>query len=323
MNNKTVHLSLAGGLGNQLFQLAAALANTNGSVILYDFVGNARKNQLGQPEILSLELPERVTFSAQQLTSTFGVRLLNLLYRTSVGQHTYLTKAVQFRLVNLFTNFYFSKILNEKVNVLQACDVGFFSITETKHPLFLVGYFQSDYWPSLLSESNELQNLRLVEREEPIISKQSEENKVLALHIRLGDYASEPDIGILDTSYFESAIDSISQTKTIDEIWLFSDEPILALDRLSNKWKEIIRVVPEAGSSATLDCMRSADYFVISNSTFSWWGAFLARSSKALVISPNPWFKALPEPQKLRPPSWTYKEATFFENADPSKRGGK
>ena len=312
MDNKTVHLSLAGGLGNQLFQLAAALASTNGRVILYDFVGNARKNHLGQPEILSLKLPERVTFSAQQLKSTFGLRLLNLLYRTSVDQKTYLAKAVHFRIVNLLTSLYFSKTLHEKVNVLQASNIGFFGFTETKHPLFLVGYFQSDYWPSLLSENNELQNIRLVVKEGPIISRQSEENRVLALHVRLGDYAFEPDIGILDTSYFETAIDSISEANAIDEIWLFSDEPLLALDRLSNKWKAITRVVPEAGSSATLDCMRNADYYVISNSTFSWWGAFLARRSKALVIAPNPWFKALPEPQKLRPPSWTSRKATFI-----------
>jgi hypothetical protein len=312
VNNKTVHLSLAGGLGNQLFQLAAALASTNGSVVLYDFVGNARKNQIGQPELMSLKLPDRVTFSSKRLKSKFAVRILNLLYRTSVGQKTFLTKAVACSPSRLFIDFYFSIKLHERVSVLQACNVGFFRITEPRHPLFLVGYFQSDFWPTLLYEKGEIQNIGLVGSGKPIIFRQTEENKVLALHIRLGDYANEPNIGILDTSYFKDAIDLISESHAIDEIWLFSDEQFKALDRIPDKWKAKIRVVPEASSCATLDCMRDADYYVISNSTFSWWGAFLSRKSNALVIAPNPWFKAMPSPRKLVPPTWTSKRAKFI-----------
>ena len=312
MHKKTVHLSLAGGLGNQLFQLAAALASTDGSVVLYDLVGNTRKNQLGQPELLSLKLPERVTFSNKKLKSKFAVRLLNFLYRTSIGQKAFIKKAVLCRPTKLFIDYYFSKTLSEKISVLQASDVGFFSITEARHPLFLVGYFQSDFWPTLLSESCEIQNMRLVVSGEPIILRRSEGNKVLALHMRLGDYANEPNIGILDATYFKTAIDSIAESRVIDEIWLFSDEPTVALDRIPNIWKAKIRIVPQAGSCATLDCMRNADYFVISNSTFSWWGAFLAREPNAFVIAPKPWFKAMPSPRRLIPPRWTNNEATFF-----------
>ena len=312
MDKKTVHLSLAGGLGNQLFQLAAALAITEGSVVLYDFVGNARKNQLGQPELLSLKLPERVTFSNQQLKSKFGIRLLNLLYRTSVGQKTFFTKAVLLRPIKLLSDFYFSKVLHERVSVLQASDVGFFKINEARYPRFVVGYFQSEFWPSLLAARNEIQSIRLLESTEPIIFRQSEGNKVLALHMRLGDYANEPNIGILDPSYFKAAVDSISESHIIDEIWLFSDEPLKARDRIPNDWKAITRVVPEAGSCVTLDCMRNADYFIISNSTFGWWGAFLARTTNPLVIAPDPWFKGMPSPRQLVPPAWASREAIFF-----------
>jgi hypothetical protein len=310
--NKTVHLSLAGGLGNQLFQLAAALASTEGSVVLYDFVGNTRKNHLGQPELLSLKLPERVSFSNQRIKSKFGIRLLNLLYRTSVNQNSFFTMAILIRPIRLLSDFYFSKVLNEKVSVLQASDVGFFKIKEARYPRFLVGYFQSEFWSSLLAESNEIQSIGLLERNEPIMFRQSEGNKVLALHMRLGDYANEPSIGILDTSYFKAALDSISKSHSFNEIWLFSDEPLEARDRIPDKWKAITRIVPEAGSCVTLDCMRNADYFVISNSTFSWWGAFLARTTNPLVIAPDPWFKAMPSPRQLIPPTWVKKEATFF-----------
>jgi hypothetical protein len=49
-----------GGLGNQLFQLAAGLSYCDESTTLVDNLGNPRRSKLDQPEIASFTLPESV-----------------------------------------------------------------------------------------------------------------------------------------------------------------------------------------------------------------------------------------------------------------------
>ena len=53
-----------------------------------------------------------------------------------------------------------------------------------------------------------------------------------------------------------------------------------------------------------LETMRHGNGYVIANSTFSWWGAFLSRTPNAKVIGPEPWFKTKGGPNDLIVEPW-------------------
>lgn len=311
MNSKTIHVSLAGGLGNQLFQIAAALSMTEGKVVIHDLLGNARRDSNDLLEVENFDLPSRIEFASHIQMSKFGTRLLNLMYKTSVRPGDALTRVFNLAPLNAFKSFYFSKVIGMPLRVIQAQDNGFFKMKEIKKTSLIVGYFQASYWPANSSSKYELDQIGLLDHKKDKALVERSSKKVLALHIRLGDYVMEPNIGMLSEQYFISAIEYVGLVKSIDEIWLFSDEPDKAVTYVPQKLKSILKVIPEMAAANTLELMREADYFIISNSTFSWWGAFLSKSKGAFVVAPSPWFKSMKSPKGIIPNNWIKHESSF------------
>jgi len=67
-----------------------------------------------------------------------------------------------------------------------------------------------------------------------------------------------------------------------------------------------IRLVGQVNNSTalTFEIMRLGYGYVIANSTFSWWAAYLSRNLNSSVVSPDPWFTGIPEPTYLIPKGW-------------------
>ena len=311
MNSKSIHVSLAGGLGNQLFQIAAALSLTDGKIIVHDFLGNARRDSTNVLEVQNFNLPSRIEFAPKIPISKFGVRLLNSMYKTSVKPQALLSRLSNLKTLNALKNYYFSQLIGAPIKVVQAQNAGFFDLKILNETSLLVGYFQSAYWASKLNSTSELRQIKLRETNMKQFLRDKSLNKVLALHIRLGDYSKEPKIGMLTDSYFAKALETVENVKLIHEIWMFSDEPEKAKEYIPEKWHPILKVIPSMSAAKTLELMRQADYYVISNSTFSWWGAFLSNSADCYVVAPSPWFKLMESPRDIIPISWTSLQSSF------------
>jgi hypothetical protein len=116
---------------------------------------------------------------------------------------------------------------------------------------------------------------------------------------------------VVHETYYEKAISYILDHSNLNNIWLFSNEPEKAIELLPEWTRKRVRIIPESSMSPaeTLQLMRHCHAFVIANSTFSWWGAYLAYNQDSIKIAPKPWFKGEPSPKDIIPESWKTFEA--------------
>lgn len=114
-----------------------------------------------------------------------------------------------------------------------------------------------------------------------------------AVHVRRGDYLHHPDHHpVPSVDYYTRAIAAHAGESVV----VFSDDLAWCRAHFGDavQYFEVpAAYVPPVLTSAPRDwidffAMSAADAFVISNSTFSWWAAWLAQTDA--VIYPEPWF---------------------------------
>ena len=147
------------------------------------------------------------------------------------------------------------------------------------------GYFQSEKYFS--HNKNLIVNLfknksivKEIKLKYPDISNQS-----VSLHVRRGDYTNLQDLHPLQTKeYYNKAILKIG---TYKNIFIFSDDISWCKENL--KYKNCI-FVENNTDVFDLIAMSLCNNNIISNSSFSWWGAWLNENPNKIVIAPKKWF---------------------------------
>lgn len=106
-------------------------------------------------------------------------------------------------------------------------------------------------------------------------------NKV-AIHVRRGDYVNNPFyVDLTKTDYYEKAIAEFPQAQFI----VFSDDINFCKEYFVGGEYEF----NEDDEIRALNVMASCTGHIIANSSFSWWGAYLAPYTKK-VIAPKAWY---------------------------------
>jgi hypothetical protein len=305
-------VNLVGGLGNQLFQMSAAQAISlpNERIVLEYGLGTTRLLPSGEPEICSYELPSNFRLSKRKGFFAHGIAKVigYTLRKQREIPKSRLSKVVTSSSLKMCQITLFA-YYRRPLKLICPADLGYSDIVRTNN-MFLSGYFQTYFWPDsildalkgLVASSDQLEKYKqLAVLEEPIV-----------LHIRRGDYKTEDTFGLLGSNYYSSALEYLESKTSSKNIWLFSDEPELAKEVLKFPSEMHIRVIPEMelSSAQLLEIMKLGSAYVIANSTYSWWAAFLSMSKH--VVAPKIWFKDANGPSKLLPESW-HKVTSSFE----------
>lgn len=295
---------LTGGLGNQLFQFAAAVEHSQSEIELVSKIGRPRLTEKGDPEIASFTLPDFVSIKSPPMVfSQLTMKIIGLNLRSHFNPRKiekHLLWAYR-SLGNIYISILYKRVLRLRVGR----DVGFTPICKLNNRDFLVGYFQSFKYLST-STLDRLSTLNVLEPSEEFLEylKKYQNKRILVIHIRLGDYMHEPTIGTLSREYYMRAAAEIDLAR-IDQVLVFSDSPDLVRGYLPKEISSNFEIVPNTFTSAeTLMLMKAGSDFIISNSTFSWWGAMLSQNTEKRVIAPTPWFTAQDEPTDLLPNNW-------------------
>ena len=123
----------------------------------------------------------------------------------------------------------------------------------------------------------------------------------------------EENFGIPSREFYSAGISKLLARGSCKSIWVFSDDLPKAREKLDLQETLPIRWINSVDDSvvATLQAMRLGRAYVIANSTFSWWAAYLSLNPSVEVVAPSPWFMGMEDPKELIPPNWEQLDAGY------------
>ncbi len=315
-HNSTRIIPIAGGLGNQLFQFAAAHAFSRQERIELDLtLSKPRVDKNENVELFNLiEFVDSVGRKSSAI-SNFVSKVFGYNRRVQLQRNKKFQNKVYAILIaaaaSSVTSLYFSR----RVASFYCQDLGFEEIPVMNKNMITFGYFQTFRWADTSDTNVLLQKMSPRYPSEQFLKLLSAAKKVrpIVVQVRLTDYLQEDSFGNLSSQYYDHTIGKISEEISANHpIWLFSDDPIAATSMLNAGQKRDLFVVPsDLSASENLELMKYGSAYVIANSSFGWWAAYLRKEKTAKVFAPSPWFANLPEPRDLFPPEWVLIPSDF------------
>jgi hypothetical protein len=133
----------------------------------------------------------------------------------------------------------------------------------------------------------------------------------VCLHVRRGDLVSNIVTnyyhGVCGIEYFMQAVTLLAARVAKPHFFIFSDDLEWCQKEIHIDFPNVI--VPDEFATPTLSdhfqLMTLCKHFIISNSSYSWWGAWLSENSDKIVIAPRKWLnRADIDTSDVTPPEW-------------------
>lgn len=203
--------------------------------------------------------------------------------------------------------------LGDRVSDLDFVELGFTfdrRVEEIRAGTRLIGWFQSwRYFEQYRDEIRE--RIRAVELQSatPVNGPVGPH---IAVQVRRGDYL-RPRVrkfhGICSDQYFLEGVRWIREQLGSLPAIVYTDDLDFGGELVAGMEGATVDVPgPDESALSVLLRMSHASAFVISNSSFGWWGAWLAENPR-VVIAPDPWFtNPRMDTRDLLPPGWLVRD---------------
>jgi hypothetical protein len=268
-----ITVKLMGGLGNQMFQYALGLTLSKKFSTKFNldtFYLDARKNINENSVIRNFDLD---VFTLNKDVFVFS------------GKRNWFLRSFNKILPYKFRSYY--------VEPHYQFDSTLLSIRKSN--VILEGYWQSHkYFASIDSIVKEAFKFKF-----PIISESMDlfdeitSNNSVCLNVRRGDFLTDKTLGFKDEKYFKDAVRKLEQLVNSNlKYYIFSDDVEWCKNHLCFIENKFIVDHSHKGYkfSNYLQLMVGCRHFVIPNSSFAWWAAYLSAHKDKVVIAPKAWF---------------------------------
>ncbi|MEZ9835153.1 alpha-1,2-fucosyltransferase [Vibrio breoganii] len=281
-------VKVIGGLGNQLFQIAfaIALAKQRNSCDIY-------------LDLSAYKYYNVRSFSADNLKLANNIKVLtdDVLSPTksiyyNVSQVTY--RVFQRLLKELGFKHQYGRIplkALQKLGLIYNFDTYHYPIQTNAYDLCIYGYFQNENYFKTAKE--EVISAFTVKTPPTNIEKnyiqQIQADTSIAVSMRLGDdYIESGDFVISENSFYIKALHTLKQRHPFARVFAFSDD----IEKAKEIFKDDTSIIyiENCTDYQSLRLMSLCDHYVIANSSFSWWGAYLGTNDNKEIIAPHKWF---------------------------------
>lgn len=270
-----VIVRIKAGLGNQMFQYAAgrSLALQKGTTLLLDKAGY---------ETDTFRKYELTRFKISGETFNGARRTLEMqLQRQSLKPLRSLLETVRFPFVPKY---------------IQDLEDGFDErLTKINGDMYLDGFWQSERYFNSIRDIllNEFTFKDAPDQENSRLLSRIGSCNAVCVHIRRGDYLSSQGLikhGVCPLDYYHMGLEYIRQRTTNPAFFVFSDDPAWAASNFS-MFDSTTIVSHNVGRNDVEDMrlMMNCRHFIIANSSFSWWSAWLSRNPEKMVVAPKRW----------------------------------
>jgi len=117
----------------------------------------------------------------------------------------------------------------------------------------------------------------------------------VSMHVRRTDYLANEKVlqyhGVCSLDYYNKAVELIAGKVPGIYLYVFSDDVEWAKENF--KWEFPVKFISHNEGDKSFEDMRLMSlckHNVIANSSFSWWGAWLNNNPEKIVVAPEQWF---------------------------------
>lgn len=272
-----VIIRIKGGLGNQLFQYAAAYSLA---------------------KRLDQELKLDSSFFPGQTLRGFKLGQLNVSYTKKVEVQSYS--------IELYKNKYLNKLLRKANIRVLPCSSNTQYLLETRSDIvpeffkinqkniYMDGYYQSEkyfreYKKDLIAQFTP--NYQSEEEYEKVLSEITS-CEAVAVHVRRGDFLkaqndANPNHYLLGEQYYHNALKYMDKQVENPIYYWFSDDIEWVKKNFGEKENfRFVSLKTKHGDIDEMMLMKNCHHIISANSTFSWWASWLNEYEDAIHVCP-------------------------------------